>query len=102
MNNLKRNLRAHSSFLIMISINLLCCQGKVFILMNIYDWEKFNYTTLSEKEEFYSNLHIEDITDEDYMHGKRVFKDFEIKNIGEYTDLYLESDALLLAVVLKL
>ena len=51
--------------------------------MNIYDWEKFNYTTLSEKEEFYSNLHIEDITDADYMHGKRVFKDFEIKNIVE-------------------
>ena len=70
--------------------------------MNIYDWEKFNYTALSEKEEFYSNLYIEDITDGDYMHGKRVFKDFEIKNIGEYTDLYLESDALLLAVVLKL
>ena len=68
----------------------------------IYDWERFNYTTLPEKEEFYSNLNIEDITDADYMHGKRVFKDFEIKNIGKYSDLYLESDALLLAVVLKL
>ena len=36
------------------------------------------------------------------MHGKRVFKDFEMKNIGKYSDLYLESDGLLLAVVLKL
>ena len=32
------------------------------------------------------------------MHGKGVCKDFEIKNIGEYHDLYLKSDALLLAV----
>ena len=31
------------------------------------DWEKFNETTLPEKEKFYSNLNMEDITDEDYM-----------------------------------
>ena len=36
------------------------------------DWEKFNETTLPEKEGFYSNLNMEDITDEHYMHGKRV------------------------------
>ena len=35
---------------------------------------------------------MEDTTDEDYMHGKRVCKDFEIENIGEYHDLYLKSD----------
>ena len=34
------------------------------------DWENFNETTLPEKEEFYSNLNMEDITDADYMHGK--------------------------------
>ena len=43
------------------------------------DWEKFNETTLPEKEEFYSNLNMEDITDADYMHPKRVCRDFEIK-----------------------
>ena len=43
------------------------------------DWEKFNETTLPEKEEFYSNLNMEDITDVDYMHAKRFCKDFEIK-----------------------
>ena len=47
------------------------------------DWEKFNETTLPEKEEFYSNLNMEDITDADYTHGKRVCKDFETKNLGE-------------------
>ena len=38
--------------------------------------EKFNETTLSEKEQFYSNLNMKDITDADYMHAKRVCKDF--------------------------
>ena len=46
------------------------------------EWEKFNETTLSEKEEIYSNLNMEDSTDADYVHTKRVFKDFEIKNLG--------------------
>ena len=62
-------------------------------------WEKFNETSLTKKEEFYSNLSMEDITDADYMHTKRVCKDFEIKNISEYHDLYLKSDTLLLADV---
>ena len=38
------------------------------------DWEKFDETTLPEKEEFYSNLNMEEITGADYMHGKRVLK----------------------------
>ena len=37
------------------------------------------------------------ITDADYVHGKRVCKDFEIKNVGEYSDLYVQGDTLLLA-----
>ena len=37
-----------------------------------------------KKKNFYSNLNIEDITDADYMHAKRVCKDFEIKHLGEY------------------
>ena len=65
------------------------------------DWENFNEATLPEKEEFYSNLNMEDITDEDCMHGERVCKDFEIKNLGEYHDLYLKSDTLLLADVFE-
>ena len=40
------------------------------------EWEKLNETTLPEKEEFYCNLNMEDITDADYMHGRRVCKDF--------------------------
>ena len=65
------------------------------------DWEKFNETSLPEKENFYSNLNMEDITDADYAHAKRVCKDFEIKNLGEYYDLYVQSDTLLLADVFE-
>ena len=44
------------------------------------DWEKFNETSLPWKEDFYSHLNAKDITDADYAHAKRVYKDFEIKN----------------------
>ena len=59
--------------------------------------EKFNEVSLPEKEDFYSHLDMEDITDADYAHTKRVFKDFKTKNLEEYHDLCVESDTLLLA-----
>ena len=37
---------------------------------------------MMEKKDFYRHLSMEDITDADYAHGKRVCKDFEIKNLG--------------------
>ena len=58
------------------------------------DWENFNEITLPQ-EKLYNNLNIEDTTGADYMHAKlRVCKDFKIKNLGEYHDLYLKSDKL--------
>ena len=42
---------------------------------------------------------MEDITDADYAHAKRVSKDFQIKDLGEYHDLYVQSNILLLADV---
>ena len=44
---------------------------------------------------------MEDITDANYVHAKRVCKDFEIKNQGEYYDLYVQSNTLLLADVFE-
>ena len=63
------------------------------------NWKKYNKTTLPEKEEFSSNLNMESITEANYLHAKRVCKDFEIKHLGEYHDLYLNSDTLLSADV---
>ena len=54
------------------------------------DWEKFNEKTLPEKEKFYSNLNIEDITDAGYMHAKSDCKNFEIKGLGKYHDCTLK------------
>ena len=64
-------------------------------------WEKFNKTSLPEKEDFYSHLNMEDITDVDYAHVKRVCKDFEIKSLGEYYESYVQSDTLLFADVIE-
>ena len=44
---------------------------------------------------------MDDITGADYMHGKRTCKDFEMKNLGEYHDLYLRRNVLLLANVFE-
>ena len=44
---------------------------------------------------------MEDITDANYVHAKEVCKDFEIKNLGEYHDLYVQSNTLLLADVFE-
>ena len=63
------------------------------------DWEKLNETSLSEKEDIYSHLNMEDITDAEYMHTEIVCKYFGIKNLGEHHDLYIQSDTLLLADV---
>ena len=38
------------------------------------DWEKFDKTSLPEKEDFYSHLNMEDITDADHVNGKEFVK----------------------------
>ena len=63
------------------------------------NWEKFDETTLPPKEDFYSELNLEGISDEDYAHAQKVRDVFEINNRGEYHDLYVQSDTLLLANV---
>ena len=65
------------------------------------NWEIFNETSLPNKESFYSNLNMENIDDIDYRRGNNVFKIFGLKNLGEYHDLYVQSDTLLLADVFK-
>ena len=62
-------------------------------------WEKFSEISLPSKEDFYSNLNMEDISDIDYRHANNVFKVFKLENLGDYHDLYVQSDTLLLADV---
>ena len=84
-----------------INKSILFLRKGVYLFVYMHDWEKVNEIKLPRKEEFYSNVNIEEITDADYMYGKRIFKNFEIKNLGEYFDLHLKSNTLLLAHVFQ-
>ena len=42
-------------------------------------WERFNEESLPDKKSFNSKLNLEDSTDEDYAHGQKIWKEFEIK-----------------------
>ena len=64
-------------------------------------WERFDETLVPHKEAFYSSLNMEDITDVDYRHAKKLFKEFKMNNLGEYHYLYIQSDTLLLADVFE-
>ena len=63
--------------------------------------DKLSETQLPPKEEFYSHLNDEDVSDEDYQHAIKVWNTFGCKTIRDYHDLYLKSDVLLLADVFE-
>ena len=63
--------------------------------------EKFSETQLPAKEDFYSKLNDCEITDKEYEHAQDIWEKFQIHNLGEYHDLYLKTDVLLLADVFE-
>ena len=65
------------------------------------EWDKFDGKKLPCKESFYSNLTMENISDTDYKHANNVFEKFNLNNLGDYHDLYVRSDTLLLADVFE-
>ena len=60
-------------------------------------WDRFNETKLPSKESFYSNLYMSGVGDKEYEHACDVWNEFNIRNMGEYQDLYLKTDTILLA-----
>lgn len=70
-----------------------------------YEWlnskEKLTATELPNREDFYSSLNDNNVSDNDYTHALKVWKDFDIKNFGEYLQLYMTLDILLLSCVFE-
>ena len=64
-------------------------------------WERFNETSIPNKETFCSELNKESISNAGYAHAQKVWKVFEIKNLGDYYDLYVQRHTLLLADVFQ-
>ena len=80
---------------------ILLLRKSVYPYEYMDNWERFNETSLPNKKSFYSTLNMENINNIDYRHGNNVFKKFKLKNLGEYHDLYVQNDTLLLPDVFE-
>ena len=70
----------------------------------IDSWERFDERSLSDKRSFLQwivSRIYNCITDKDYTHAQKVFEEFKLKKLGDYNDLYVQSDTLLLADVFE-
>ena len=64
-------------------------------------WDKFEETRLPGIDKFYSKLNMSGINEVEYRHAQNVWNEFKLKNMGDYHDLYLETDVVLLANVFE-
>ena len=82
-------------------------QYKLLIRKGIYpyeymtDWDKIKETKLPPRESFHSKLNMTGVKEKDYEHALRIWKEFGLKNLGEYHDLYVKTDVILLANVFE-
>ena len=96
-----------SGFKHTLNNNLTEEQNELLLKKGVYPYEyiesyaRFEETELPPIEKFYSKLSESGISEKEYEHGKKVWKAFNIKNLGEYHDLYLKTDVLLLTDVFE-
>ena len=67
----------------------------------MHNFNKFNETELPPINEFYSRLYDSGVDEKDYAHAQKVWSHFDIKSMGEYHDLYLKTDVILLADIFE-
>ena len=65
------------------------------------NWERFNENILPNKKAFYRELNLEDIANKDYVYAQKLFEESKLKNLGDYHDLYVQSDMLFLLDVFE-
>ena len=83
-----------------LQYDLLTRKG-VYPYEYINSWDRFNETQLPPMDAFYSNLNMSSISEDDYQRAQRVWAEFGIHNLGDYHDLYLKTDVVLLANVFE-
>ena len=81
-------------------LNLMKQKG-IYAYDYMDSFKKFNEKQLPLQDDFYSILNNEHISDDHYKHAQNVWSTFQLQNIGEYQDLYLNSEILLLADVFE-
>ena len=81
-----------------LQYDLLTRKG-VYPYEYINSWNRFEETQLPPINVFYSNLNMSLISEDDYQHAQKVWEEFGIRNLGDYHDLYLRTDVVLLANV---
>ena len=57
-------------------------------------WDRFEESQVPPMEAFYSNLNMTNVNEDNYEHAQRVWKEFGIRNLGDYHDLYLRTDVI--------
>ena len=80
---------------------MLLSRKRVYPYECMDDWDRFNEEKLPNESDFYGSLNMEDISEIDYRHALKVFNKFNINYLGEYKDLYVQSDTILLADVFE-
>lgn len=79
----------------------LCVRKGVFPYDHCNSWESLKETALPPQSAFFSILNQSSVSDEDYSHALAVWNAFHINTLGEYADLYLKIDVLLLSDVFE-
>ena len=83
-----------------LQYDLLTRKG-VYPYEYVNSWDRFNKAQLPPIDAFYSNLNMSSISEDDYQHAQRVWEEFGTHSLGDYHDLYLRIDVVLLANVYK-
>ena len=64
-------------------------------------FDRFTERHLPPQESFYSSLTMKNVKEEDYEFAKKMWQMFNINNLGDLHDLYLDTDVVLLADVFE-